>query len=338
VRTLRVIRPPAPPRTPEVSVVVPTCRRPQLLERCLHALLQQDLAPSRYEIIVCDDGPDDGTRQLLAALSAIGAARGLAIVYMPITRTQGPAGARNRGWRLARAQIIAFTDDDTIPDPGWLAQGLAALKGRPVAAVSGRVVMPLRSQATDYERKAVRLATAEFVTANCFVRRAVLENVGGFDERFTSAGRGDSDLHFSILRSGGAVERAPGAIVVHPVRPERWGISMKQARKSQFDALLSKKHPEQYRTRIGAPPWRYYLIVLMGAAAIAGFLMGAPGLAFPALITWTVLTLQFAVRRLRGASRRPSHIVEMIVTSIAIPPLAVAWRVLGALKYGTRFP
>ncbi len=112
--------------TPRISVVVPTYRRPDLLQRCLGALQRQTLPAADYEIIVCDDGPSDAARQTVSKMTPV--AGGPAVRYIPVTATQGPAGARNAGWRHARADVIAFTDDDTVPDPAWLAAGLAALR------------------------------------------------------------------------------------------------------------------------------------------------------------------------------------------------------------------
>ena len=100
-----------PASTPDLSVVVPTWRRPDLLERCLDALTHQTLAPERYEVIVCDDGPDDATREVAQRFAAAHEARGLTIHYLPIRASQGPAAARNAGWRHALAPVIAFTDE-----------------------------------------------------------------------------------------------------------------------------------------------------------------------------------------------------------------------------------
>ena len=80
------------------------------------------------------------------------------------------------------------------------------------------------------------------------------------DERFSAAWREDSDLHFTLLLHGGQIDRVPSALVVHPVRPARWGVSLNQQRKSLFNALLYKKHPRLYRQRIRPwPPWDYTL-------------------------------------------------------------------------------
>jgi glycosyltransferase involved in cell wall biosynthesis len=87
-------------RTPDISVVVPTYRRPEMLERCLASLLTQDCDPARYEIIVCDDGPDDATRASVERIAHEYAANGPRIRYVPVTSTQGPAGARHPGGRV----------------------------------------------------------------------------------------------------------------------------------------------------------------------------------------------------------------------------------------------
>jgi GT2 family glycosyltransferase len=283
-----------------VSVVLPTCGRPDLLRRCLAALERQTLAREQYEILVSDD----------------------------TKLRSGPAAARNRGWRRARAPIVAFTDDDTVPDPAWLEEGVAEMR-RGADAVVGRTVMPLSDPPTDYERNDSGLERAEFITANCFVRRPVLERLGGFDESFRMPWREDSDLHFRLLDAGGRIIKAERAVVVHPVRPASWGVSLRQQKKVVFDALLFRKHPRRYRERIrAAPRWDYYLTVLL--------LLLAP-FSSVALLGWLALTARFVAHRLRGTSKAPAHVAEMVVTSILIPPLSVFWRIVGALRYRVAF-
>src|SRR5438552_15295194 len=97
-----------------LSVVVPTYKRPDLLARCLAALDVQQLDPPEYEIIVADDAADDATRLRVERLAEQSRA---ALVYVPVVGSHGPAAARNAGWRRARGTIIAFTDDDCVPDP-----------------------------------------------------------------------------------------------------------------------------------------------------------------------------------------------------------------------------
>lgn len=318
------------------SVVVPTYRRPDLLDRCLSAMAAQDLDASDFEVIVADDAANEATRWQVEGQAD---RFPTSLRYIPVTATRGPAGARNAGWRAARGAIIALTDDDCVPESDWLRMGLGAFAADPeIAAATGRMVVPLPDDPTDYERNEAGLEGAEFVTANCFVRRVVLQSIGGFDERFTAAWREDSDLHFRLMRGGYRIVRAPGAVVVHPVRPARWGISLRQQRKTFFDALLYKKHPDLYRDRIRPrPPWDYYGSVAALAAMGAGAVAGAPAASVVGAGAWVALTGRFCARRLRRTSRAPRHVAEMVVTSALIPPLSVYWRLRGALRFRAPF-
>ena len=326
-------------RTVDVAVVIATYRRLDLLARCLAALRAQTFDGARFEVIVADDDAGAGVDHVMRLIDVHNEASGRAPLfrYVPVTRTQGPAGARNAGWRATEARTIAFTDDDTIPEADWLACGLASLAGR-YDAVGGGIRMPLPQPPTDYERDASGLSRAEFATANCFVNRVALEAVDGFDERYTSAWREDSDLHFELLKAGYRVGHAPGAVVVHPVRPAPFGVSISQQRKVVFDALLFKKHRTLYRTRIlASPPWHYYLTVGGLAVALVASLAGWSTLALAAVAVWLVLTLRFTLLRLRGTSHRASHVAEMLWTSIVIPPLALWWRAVGNVRYRVLF-
>jgi hypothetical protein len=320
-----------------VSVVIPTHRRPHLLYRCLLSLQYQTLDPEAFEVLVVDDGRDGLTREVVGHVAARRPARPSVRYLAPPDGARGPAAARNCGWRAARGEIVAFTDDDTVPQPGWLAEGVRAMAPG-VDAAAGRVHVPIPPEPTDYQRNVKRLEEAEFVTANCFVRRAVLARVGGFDERFTRPWREDSDLHFALLERRARLVRARYAVVLHPVREAPWGVSLKQQRNMLFDALLFKKHPRLYRERIHArPPLRYYATVLALLMAPAAALAGEQQLALGAAATWLLLTAAFCLRRLAGASRAPRHVLEMIATSVVIPVAAVYWRLAGALRFRCRF-
>ena len=102
-----------------VSVVVPTHNRPKLLDRCLEALVNQDAHPSEYEVIVVDDA---GTEESRAVVERWATRSTVGLRYLRVSPGRGPAAARNDGWRAARGEIIAFTDDDCVPDPR-LAEG-----------------------------------------------------------------------------------------------------------------------------------------------------------------------------------------------------------------------
>src|SRR5215213_11648746 len=117
-----------------ISVVIPTRDRNETLARCLDRLAPcaQSLSHDQYEVIVTDD-------------SAHAAARELLFDRYPWARwtggpRRGPAANRNAGMRAARGEWLAFTDDDCLPEPGWLSAFEAALTATPGALVGGRTV------------------------------------------------------------------------------------------------------------------------------------------------------------------------------------------------------
>lgn len=315
-----------------VSVVVATFRRPDLLARGLRALAEQHFPRDHYEIIICDDACSDATRRQVDDWRRAADDRPT-IRYLSVNDSQGPAGARNRGWHHARGEIIAFTDDDTIPAPDWLSQGLQAMTAD-VAAVTGVTDMPLPNPPSDYERDAAGLTRAAFITANCFVRRSALVAVGGFDTRYTMAWREDSDLHFALLAHGFSVQAAPLARVLHPVRSFGFAAGIRMQKKVMFDMLLRRKYPILYRRYIRHRLPGFYLAVTV-ALLIAVVLLVA-GLYRGAAIaagTWLVLSVMFFVRRLRGTRRSPRMVADLAVTSACIPLLSIVWRVVGLVRF-----
>jgi glycosyltransferase involved in cell wall biosynthesis len=323
---------------PRISVVIPTYRRPDLLLRCLNAVLDQRMSPDSYEIIVVDDGHDDETQRVVTEIARdLGPLSCLRYLRPPTGR--GPAVARNAGWRAARGELIAFTDDDTVPAPYWLPAGERSLHARPdLVAVCGRVTVPMPDSPTDHARMTEGLSSAEFVTANAFVWRWALEKVDGFDERFTRAWREDSDLQFRLMAHAGPVGRCAEAEVTHPVRKAPWGLSLSQQRNTFFDALLYKKHPRLYRERIRrTPPWNYYAIVALVVAVPVLLVLGDVPMAVVAALAALSLVLQLATKRLRHTSHQVDHVLEMLATSALIPFLSVYWRLRGALHFRVFF-
>lgn len=323
----------SPAISPLVSVVIPTYQRPQWLARCLEALIAREPGPS-CEIVVVDDGRSIEVRALVNTF----ARRHRGIRYLcPPPGKRGPAAARNAGWQAARGDIIAFTDDDTIPERGWVNAGYAALIPG-VAAATGQVLVPLPERPTDTQRDTAGLQGAEFVTANCFVRRDVLLRTGGFDERYTRAWREDSDLYFTLLEQGEKVVAAPQAVVVHPPRNAPVSDCLRRHRNLYFDALLYKKHPRLYREKIAAgPPLHYYLTLAFAVAALVFLSFGRLAWAGIAASAWAAFTLSLAWRRQRGLTRDWRECLGIAMTSAAIPPLAIFWRLAGAWRFRVLF-
>jgi glycosyltransferase involved in cell wall biosynthesis len=315
----------------KISVVIPTYQRPELLMRCLHALSEQEFEKDAYEVIVVSDGPDELTKHIADAWND---SYETPFRYVALPVKKGPAAARNAGWRASSAPLIAFTDDDCMPDKRWLQQIYDNWQQESEIAYTGRIIVPLPPAPTDFERNTANLETAEFVTANCVCTRAALEKIDGFDERFEAAWREDSDLEFRLLLSNTPIRKLSDAVVVHPVRKAHWGVSIKEQRKNIFNALLYKKFPALYRKKIQQhPAWNYYIMLLAVILAIGLLIAGYNTAAIAAFSVWGFLSLSFIIRRLAYTRRSWSHIWEMIITSIAIPFVAIYWSLRGAVRY-----
>lgn len=320
-------------RSLKISVVIPTYRRPALLLRCVQSLLRQDFRAHDFEVIVISDGDDDATSY---AMTSLPTRKDPMVRYYPLPQKAGPAAARNLGWILADAPLVAFTDDDCIADEGWLQGMWSAYEAhqKPEIAFSGTTAVPIRKQPTDYEKNISHLAAAEFITANCACSKTALLRVGGFDERFKMAWREDSDLQFKFIDCGVPIFRVEGAKITHPVRKAPWGICMREERKGMFNALLYKKFPQLYTEKIQpALPWHYYATVTFIVALLQGFIFGVPALIVAGFAGWLAMTGWFAWRRLKTTSRAWPHVWEMILTSAVIPVISLFWKFYGSWKF-----
>jgi len=299
------------------------------------ALLTQKFSKRRYEIIVVSDGPDTETQALMRDLCK-NKVTPLRFLSMPTKK--GPAAARNYGWLNARSKIIAFTDDDCLPDQYWMKEIAENMNPDKEEAMTGNVIVPHGNRPTDYEKNTAGLELADFITANCACTRAALLKIGGFDEQFQMAWREDSDLEFKLIRENIPVKHLETAIVVHPVRKAKWGISIKEQKKTLYNALLYKKYPELYRSKIqSAPPLLYYAIIAAFIAMVVGLLLGNKWMNITGFYLWIFLTFNFIARRLYTTRLSATHITEMVVTSFVIPFLSIYWQWYGAVKYKVFF-
>lgn len=203
---------------PAVSVVVSTYNRAGRLDRLLEGLHRQTLEPDRFEVVIVDNGSSDGTA---AVLEAALAANELALTVIEHERNLSPALARERGWRAARAGLVAFTDDDCVPHAGWLEAGLASAESRPGAILQGRTEPdPAEAERVGpFSRSlTVRGPDPGFQTCNIFYPRELLERIDGFDhEAFPQLGGEDTDLAWRAIEAGATTGFVTEALVHHAV-------------------------------------------------------------------------------------------------------------------------
>ncbi len=300
-----------------VAIVVPTIGRPSLAT--LLSSLAAALGPPPDDVVLVDDRRD---ARVPLALEAAGVLRSRIRVVRSFGN--GPAAARNRGWRSARATWIAFLDDDVVVSSTWhadLARDLASLDDD-VAASEGIVHVPVPAgrAATDWERNVAGLEDSAWITADCAYRRADLIGTGGFDERFRHAFREDADLGLRVVARGKRIVRGTRR-VDHPVGPAGWGVSIRLQRGNADDVLMHALHGGDWRERARAPRGAFPShVATVSAAAVA----------VAAATAWVALTARFAWRRIAPGPRTAREIGTMIVTSAVIPFAAVAHRLRGA--------
>ncbi|HLH99367.1 MAG TPA: HAD-IIIA family hydrolase [Acidimicrobiales bacterium] len=315
---------------PAVSVVVPTVGRPSLA-RLLQALAAAS-GPRPDAVIVVDDRPVEA-----------GGAGDLPLgdTDLPVKVLQsggaGPAAARNTGWRATTSPWVAFLDDDVVPSATWLEDLAADLDGLhpEIAGSQGRIEVPLPAdrRPTDWERNTRGLETACWATADLAYRRDVLDEVGGFDERFPRAFREDADLGLRVHAAGYLIVRGE-RLIRHPVRPAGPLASVRAQAGNADDVLMRALHGPGWRLRAAAEPGRTgrHLLTTAGAVAAVGgaLLPGRHGrLALAGAAVWAAGTAELAAVRIAPGPRQVGEIATMLGTSCLLPVAATAHRLRG---------
>lgn len=208
------------------SVIIPTYRRPHLLERCIHALSQQTFDKSGFEVIVVNDSLESSvTEQQIHRWQEIFPG-GFSLLRQ---EHAGVAAARNLAIQASKGRFIAMTDDDCHPDNNWLSSFYSSIKRhRQVVGWGGKI---LSTTPRNFVQKYVAFKgllcvpsrdtsgqIVNIVTANACYDRDALERIGNFKEEFVARavaiGGEDVDLTFRIRRLG-RLNYCPEAVVYH---------------------------------------------------------------------------------------------------------------------------
>jgi glycosyltransferase involved in cell wall biosynthesis len=260
----------------KVSVVVPAHHRPMGLAATLAGLRNQTLPASAFEVIVVDDGSvDSGIEAVLRAERERGE---LALTVIHHEVAHGPGAARNSGWRAAAAPLVAFTDDDCVPDPRWLEAGLRVAGTELDTLVQGRTEpdpAAVDPAALFSRTVVVRSLGPQFETCNIFYPRALLERLGGFDETFGLVPGGeDTDLAWRALEQGGGAAFAPDAVVFHAVHQLGPRGALREATRWVETVRVFAVHPGARRMLnrgVFWNGWHYCVIRSLVALALPGW-------------------------------------------------------------------
>ncbi|MDA0323405.1 MAG: glycosyltransferase [Verrucomicrobia bacterium] len=183
----------------DFSIIVPAHRRPESLRRCLEALDGQDYPRERYEVVVVDDGSPDPLEPLVHD-----ATRGLRIRFERQAQ-QGPGPARNAGALVAHGQWLAFTDDDCVPQPGWLSAFARQFERSPTALLGGTTFNSLPANPYAEASQVLTSFLYEYFNStdhsaplftgnNMAAPRDLFQVLGGFSPLLKSVGSEDREL------------------------------------------------------------------------------------------------------------------------------------------------
>lgn len=206
-----------------VSIIIPVFNAMETLPRCLDALRNQTSFPS--EVVFVDNGSTDSSREYLQ--------NSLDTFPFPTSLLdeprRGASAARNTGMRATKGAWVVFTDSDCEPEANWLETGLRLISERDVPAIAGpawgtmekgAIARMLSLTTLSVARKETVISEAGptgthgFATANFWIRRDVLDAVGGFDEHIPISGE-DYDLCARLYLAGYSILYSPELLVGH---------------------------------------------------------------------------------------------------------------------------
>lgn len=296
----------------DAAVIIPTFRRVDGLVRLVDALARQDTT-ARWEIVVVDDCSGTDIAGLVPALAD---RIGVPLRVLSTPTNGGPAVARNIGWRASDAPLLAFLDDDVVPEPGWLSAGLNVFGDQStLGVVQGRTTPP---QGVDLDALPLWSAWRDilapgpyFQGCNIFYRRDVLAAAGGFDEDIGWWGE-DTTVGWRAIEAGWDRGWAPNATVAHDVdwRGPGWYARMGWMEKNLM--LLAARHPG-FRREAFWRPWAYRrrdAAFFLAAASVLGAHWWRPALVGAMPYLWLG----------RPSVRRPQflrHCIEALLVDLA---------------------
>ena len=213
---------------PQLSIIIPTFNRKEILLRTLEGYQQQKDQAEILEILVIDDGSTDGTAPAVASFSKTSPS----LIRCLSQQNKGLASARNLGIREARGALLLFGDDDIIPAPSLVAEHLAWNRRHPADnfAILGHVSWSPEVHPTPFQEWLGldgvlfgfgRLSPGQevgfqyFYFCNTSIKRDLLIRQGMFNESFRAYGHEDTELAYRLISQGLRVIYNPDAIGYH---------------------------------------------------------------------------------------------------------------------------
>lgn len=226
----------------DISVVIATYNRRNLLEKALESLVNQSYPKDKFEILIVDDGSSDNTGEIVNKLMKLHD-------YLRYIKTenQGPAKSRNVGINNAGGEIVAFIDDDCLADRDWLKEIMNSFKTQKDAVgIEGKTIT-YPEEVTPFTYQVVNNGGG-YLTCNIAYKKVILDKVGGFDTDYPFPHDEDADLAWSVMQYG-KIYFEPKVLVVHPPRHISSVEFIRRARYHESDFRLQHKFPDHYMFR-----------------------------------------------------------------------------------------
>lgn len=218
----------------DISVIIPTCNRIDLLAKCLNALSPeiQNLTNATYEIIVTDDSSNNTTKDYINSYYPN-------VTYHKGPR-KGPASNRNSGAKESNGKWLIFIDDDCIPDNNLLNSYNKEFNTGKYDVFEGKIYTD-RPREFYREEAPLNLNGGKMWSCNIAINKNLFHQYNGFEENFPFAAMEDVELHYRIKESNIPIKFIKDAAVMHPWRAHP-GLHIITKRQKSFIYLL-KKHP-----------------------------------------------------------------------------------------------
>lgn len=235
----------------EISIVMATYNRANLLAKQLIAFENQTLDKSRFEVVIVNDGSPDRTEQLLNNWSR--RYLNLKVIHK---ENGGPASARNTGVEYASTDLIAFTDDDCIVDSDWLENILKAFQKDENLKVLHGLTYSRKNEIHPFTHQIENDSWNHVVpTCNAAYSKEMFNLLGGFDTNYPFPHNEDTDLAWKA-HDITTVKFDKDVKVYHPAIPVPFKSQLKRMRFLRSEFLLFKKQPESYKKWRTNSPWK----------------------------------------------------------------------------------
>ncbi|MBQ7568652.1 glycosyltransferase family 2 protein [bacterium] len=233
----------------DITVQICSHNRCQTLKKVMESLIDQTFDPSRFELVLVDDGSTDGTEAMVRSLEVP-----YHITYCKHTRNQGLSTARNTGLKAAQGKVILIIDDDVIADPHLLEEHWKTQQKYDKCVCNGwvnHVTKPERPAAPKFTM--ADISTSFFWTSNVSLKRRDIFEAGLFDEDIKEYGWDDQEMGLRLMAIGVKKHNNYKAIGFHVKRSPRRGdlerICRQAEAKGRTAVQYVKKH-DRWRTRL----------------------------------------------------------------------------------------